>query len=155
IAALQGHTMPVQALAFGPDGSTLSSAAFFPCATRSGVEVTLWDVRTGLPLGRRVELPDGPLSLAFSPDGRRVAVVARDRGVWLGDAVPSTEGRPLPITHVHGRAVLLGDAPPPRDWRLCELCTLVHAPAFSADGEELAAADWDHHVVLLDASDGR
>lgn len=155
IAALQGHTMPVQALAFGPDGSTLSSAAFFPCAARSGVEVTVWDATAALPLSRRVEHPDGPLSLAFSPDTRRVAVVTRERGVWLGDVVPEGQRQTLPLSHVHGRAVWLGEASPPRDWRLCELRTLVHAPTFSPDGGELAAADWDHHIIVVDASDGR
>src|SRR5581483_5545441 len=46
---LTGHTFPVQALAFAPDGSTLTSAALFVSSLKRGGEVTVWDVRPGSP----------------------------------------------------------------------------------------------------------
>jgi WD40 repeat protein len=123
--------MTVQALAFGPDGSTLSSAAYYPCATKGGVEVTVWDTRTGNPTSRRTEHPEGTLDLTFGPGGRRVAIIAREQALWLGDAAP------------------------PGEWRQSKLDASVHAPAFSADGARLAVADWETGFLLLDATSGR
>jgi hypothetical protein len=65
---LEGHRLPVRALAFGRDGATLAAACYL---TRDpgGWEVTVWDVGAGhpaVPLAARAETVR---SLALAPGG--------------------------------------------------------------------------------------
>jgi WD40 repeat protein len=65
-----GHSTPISAIAFAPDGSSLA------CTTGSGGESTmaLWEVATGR---SRWAIPNGWfLDLAFSPDGRTLATAS-------------------------------------------------------------------------------
>jgi WD40 repeat protein len=132
LTTLVGHRLPVQALAFGPDGITLTSVGFFQNAAETGVEVAVWDVATGAPTAQRKEdLSSIPfLTLALAPDGRRLAAM-RDESVWVWDAATSDQKR-----------------------RLCEHLAPVLALAFSADGRRLALADHTTNATLLDVSNG-
>jgi hypothetical protein len=65
---LAGHTRPVQALAFSPDGATLTSAACYVRDPR-GMEVADWDAGTGNLMAKRTENPGTTLAVAFAPGG--------------------------------------------------------------------------------------
>jgi WD40 repeat protein len=129
---LEGHRLPVQALAFAPDGATLTSAAFYFEASLTGVEVTDWDAATGQPAAQRTAPLKALRSLAFAPGGRPLAAAVDRQGVWLWDTVGSREPRRL---GEHGSPV----------------CSL----ALSGDGSQLATADLGGVVMLWDVAGGR
>ncbi len=116
--SLAGHTLPVQAVAFGPDGATLTSAAFYTEGPTTGVEVFVWDRRADHPLAQHVNYPGAVRSLTFAPGGQRLAVVR--------------EG-----------TLLLWDLAPWRERPLEQLRALASTLAFSADGALLAVSDFD------------
>jgi WD40 repeat protein len=129
---LEGHQLPVQALAFAPDGATLTTAAFVFAATEAGVEVTDWDVATGQPTTRRAAPLKALRGLAFAPGGRLLAAAAEKQTLWIWDTVWPHQRR-----------------------RLGEHQSLVCALAFSGDGSQLATADFDGVVTLWDVASGR
>jgi WD40 repeat protein len=68
VRSLEGHTTPVQALAWSPDGQRVVSVA--------GGETKVWDPAVGaevLTLAAPAHRP-GPLAVAWHPDGRLIAV---------------------------------------------------------------------------------
>lgn len=75
----------INSVAFSPDGALLAVAAG-GTSKRGAHRVTLVDPRSGQPV-RSIDDPEFPaLSLAFSPDGRALALVPRSRmGVQLWD----------------------------------------------------------------------
>jgi WD40 repeat protein len=89
---LIGHTAAVHALAFSRDGRRLASAAGVVDAggrPLPGGEVKLWDVPTGAEV-LTLRAPAGPLvSVAFSPDGTRVAAGGKKVFVW--EAAPAAK----------------------------------------------------------------
>ena len=68
ISALNGHQGMVTSLAFSPDGNILASSGY-------DLFVKFWDVESSRLLGQ-VHLADTPNSLAFSPDGMKLAVAS-------------------------------------------------------------------------------
>jgi WD40 repeat protein len=129
---LTGHTLPVRALAFRPDGAALTTAGYHFAASVTGVEVMDWDVPTGQPTAKRTA-PLPPLrSLGFAPGGRTLIAAAEDRSVWLWETAGSHERRRL------------GDRGP-----------LVNVLAFSPDGSQVATADLEEVVTLWDVAGGR
>jgi WD40 repeat protein len=127
---LEGHRLPVQALAFAADGATLTAAGYLPQDPR-GWEVTVWDVRTGQPAAPRAEHAGAVRCLALAPGGRSLAVAGQDHSLWLWEA-SATKGRRL---GEHGRH--------------------VDALSLSADGGWLAAADAAKAITLWDVAGGR
>jgi WD40 repeat protein len=119
----------LQHLAFSPDGTTL------PAGTMGG-EVLLFDAETGAEKGQWTfpEMTSGGevLSIAYSPDGTRLAVSIGDRGfLAVVDAATGTQLLSLE-GHTQG----------------------VRAVAFSSDGTKLASAGADNTAIIWDAATG-
>jgi WD40 repeat protein/serine/threonine protein kinase len=129
-AILQGHQGPVQGVAFSPDGKTLASGGGLP--GKMG-ELKLWDVATHQ---HKEDLPgsfDRVLDLAYTPDGRGLAVAVADGTIklWNMQQLPQLQlvlrGHPGSLT----------------------------ALALSADGDTLATAGADNSVKLWSLAQAR
>jgi WD40 repeat protein len=139
--ALSGHTARVCNVVFSPDGRHVASAS--PSAQAPGQEdvrgeVKLWDAVSGEEVLALSANNPGIVTLAFSPDGRRLAGAAVDKTVKLwevatGRATLTLKGHTLAVYHL----------------------------AFSADGRRLASSscDWSSgksgEVKLWDLPSGR
>ena len=97
VRTLTGHTDWVSGLSFAPDGASLASSS------RDGT-VRLWDVQTGqeragftfqMPLDPDTNTRRWPTGIAFSPDGKQLAVGAVDGILHLLDAATGKEVRAL------------------------------------------------------------
>jgi WD40 repeat protein len=120
--------MVTSELGFPPCGRYTGCAPWSPDSTsivgaNSRDEVTIWSARTGAgrPLGLR-----GASGAAFTPDGRRLVVLGRERGAKVVDRV---SGRRV-------GAVRSGSA-------------IVQSVHFSADGSRMLTATEDGHQVRL------
>lgn len=121
----------VSSLAFSPDSRLLATG----CRDKN---VTLWDVRTGVPL-KQFEAPGEIFAVAFSPDGRYVAT-GSGTGSGMGDVGRVTvweiaTGKPLWTRHAHGLYVL--------------------SLAYTPDGKNLASAGYDSTARCWDARSGK
>ena len=87
---LIGHTGPVYAVVFSPDGRLLATASF-------DGSVRLWDGASRLPLGQPLAgHTETVTAVAFSPDGRLLATASADRSVRLWDVASRQPlGEPL------------------------------------------------------------
>jgi WD40 repeat protein len=129
--ALEGHTLPVQALALDPDGATLTTVACSLLNPSGQAEVIVWDTGTGLRRATRTVSLGELLTLTFAPGARTLAASGRDGTLRLWDTATWQEPQ----------------------W-LNQDRFLVSALAFSADGRQLAAAD-HLHVTLWNVATGR
>jgi WD40 repeat protein len=71
LTALAGHTYPVEAAAFSPDGRTLATGS-------SDKTARLWDLATGQATATLTHHGGYVVSVAFSPDGRTLATSTGD-----------------------------------------------------------------------------
>lgn len=79
---IKGHDETISAMAVSPDGATIVTGGFDVRTTRNPVKVVLWDAASGKPL-RVLRSPHCVVSLAFSPDGRTLAMTSGDREISL------------------------------------------------------------------------
>jgi WD40 repeat protein/serine/threonine protein kinase len=154
---------------FSPDGQWI--------VTGWGKDVRLWDGKTGQPLGLLGSHEHGVLHLAVSPDGRRIASLARDeKAIVLWD--PATRKKVASLTgHVIGdltmifspdgsRLISFGNYFPdlsPRLWnsttgQLIKVMTghtnYVVTVAFSPDSTRAVSASLDQTAILWDCLTG-
>ncbi|HEY7312524.1 MAG TPA: sigma-70 family RNA polymerase sigma factor [Gemmataceae bacterium] len=89
IRTLRGHERSVTALAFGPDGRFLASgsgATHYPRNGRGPHKIRVWDVLTGREVFHFQGHGSNVTSLAFAPDGSRLASGLRNSSVLIWDA---------------------------------------------------------------------
>jgi WD40 repeat protein/tRNA A-37 threonylcarbamoyl transferase component Bud32 len=99
---LRGHTDPVRALAFSPDGKTLATVSGNWRQPDHAGEVKLWEMPSGK-LCRTLRRHQGPIySVAFSPGGLRLATGESRGCVRLWD--PAT-GKQERVLQVHAGSV--------------------------------------------------
>ena len=127
VATLRGSGGPVTAVAFGPDGRSLASAA--AGGPNGRPIVTLWHLASGRPIRTFEAGPDPVEALAFSGDGRRLA------------AGGGTTGGPGWVTAWDAETgAVLGTL---------DRVGLVKSLAFHPDGVRLAVADYGETKVHL------
>ncbi|MFB4296419.1 WD40 repeat domain-containing serine/threonine protein kinase [Actinomadura sp. NTSP31] len=87
---LTGHTGPVTAVAFSPDGKTLAS-------TSDDRTVRLWDSATRAPIGQPLTgHTDAVLAVAFDPHGKTLVTGSSDKTAIVWDAATRLPvGKPL------------------------------------------------------------
>ncbi|MEO8129566.1 MAG: WD40 repeat domain-containing protein [Bryobacteraceae bacterium] len=81
---LKGHGETISALAISPDGRTLVTGGFDVITSANPVKVVFWDLPSGR-MRRVVRAPHQVASLAFSPDGKWVAMSSGAKEISLWD----------------------------------------------------------------------
>jgi WD40 repeat protein len=123
----------IHALAFSPDGRMLATAGDVEPHRHSPPNapnpVTLWDLDTGEVVANLEGHPSSIYSVAFSPDGKRLASGSWDGTIKLWDVASREADATL---EGHDRAVT--------------------SVAFAADGHLVASGSWDYTARIWDVT---
>ena len=84
VRELKGQGEAIFRLAISPDGRTLVTTGVDPVNSRNPAKVTIWDLTSGK-VERVLQAPHAEYALAFSPDGKWLALVLKDREITLLD----------------------------------------------------------------------
>jgi len=142
LRTLSGHAGRVNDVALSPDGKRLASGSgTYDETKRANVsgELIVWDAETGEKLFPPKELTGAVLSLAYSPDGTRLASGSEDGKVKLWNAQTGEE-----IPSIQGPAGAGNEISPG-----------VMSVAFSPDGKRLASATFGGSMKVWDAESGK
>ncbi len=167
VQRLEGHTGPVMAVAYSPDGRRLVSAS------HDGT-LRLWDVGSGQTIRVFRGHTDKVHSVVLSADGKQALSGARDKTLRLWDVDTGREvrrftGHTGAVTGVALSpdgllAVSGGEDGTVRLWdvatgqerrRLGAFPKSVECVAFSHDGRRVLSGGWDQLVRLWDVASGR
>src|SRR5262249_47569579 len=124
---LKGAAAEIALLAFSSDGKRLAG-----CAQKT---VRVWDLATGGEILALKGHTEGIISVAFSPDGRRLITWSHDRTIRVWDATAVPERRTIEVN----RGFLFG----------------LTGIAYSPDGRRLATAGGDNSVKVWDPATGQ
>ncbi|MDX2038202.1 MAG: serine/threonine-protein kinase [Isosphaeraceae bacterium] len=172
-AELSGHRDLIFGLAFRHDGGTLASAS-------SDTTIRLWDPFTGRSIAT-LPAEEPLLGLSFRPDGRQLAAIGNQGGLYTWNGHPQEGDRPSTVLKLEeeelravayspdsrelaiagkGRTIHIWDSQLHQEiLKLKGHQELIHGLAFSPDGETLASIDhsgvirfWDSETRVDDSS---
>jgi WD40 repeat protein len=123
-------TVPITALAFSPNGSTIAASGYH--------EITFWKTADGSLESRLTGLAERIYDIAYSPDGKWMATASGDPGIY-GIA---KLWKPEP-----------GGCKPVRD--LVETQDVVFSVAFSPDNKKIATAGADRTIRIFEVETGK
>jgi len=189
LALLWGHNDGVSAVAYGPEGQWLVSATGRPAMGTGSpsakfafeellpAEIKVWDFKTRKTRLTLMEHTGSILSLAVSPDGKRLATAATDARAKVWDLQTGrldwelTGFRGLVFAVVWGAVTpdgrYLAGRRPNSDVQLVDLESGkerwlarphradVWALSISPDGKTVATASWDGSAKLINAAGGQ
>ena len=172
VLCFREHTQTPTSLAFAPDGRWIASASatqiYVTGSPRHG-EVLVWDGETGAVRLTLATEQRGATSVAFSPDGKRLATVDDGGNVRLWDAesgkagaevnpdvgaggvVFAPTGGRLAAFGARGTRSVFDPDHPAAGYTLPR----NHLARFSPDGKALATADDTGAINVRDPADGR
>ncbi len=166
IVLLEGHTRPVQGIAWSPDGRFLASAS------QDG-NVKIWDIENDR-LSRTLEGHQDMVStVAWSHDGSLLASAGFDNVVRIWDP---ENGRPIQVLEGHEQAIRMVSWPPDNNDRVASASEdgavnvwfldsgnlnfnlphsdIVEGVLWSNDGGRLITGSDDNQIRLWDAANG-